>query len=114
LAHAKEQAIARYGQTFNHGRLLEKINAGEARLVRLAHQGRLFYDVSYRSEFNSDIIVRVLVNAEKTAVISIVPPQTQKEIKDASVKAEQKKAAKRRQRLFREFKGVDDDEFETA
>jgi hypothetical protein len=112
LAHAKEQAIARYGQNFQPKHLLAKINAGEAKLIRLAHQGRLFYDVPCINTFGQPVIVRVLVNAEKTAVISIVPPQTQKEIKDASVKAEQKKAAKRKQRLYRDFKGVEEDEFE--
>jgi hypothetical protein len=72
--HAKRREVERYGQRFKHRRLLEKIRNGEAVFIREGEQDRLVYAVPYRSEFNTNIVVQVVVDAEKKGVVTVLPP----------------------------------------
>jgi hypothetical protein len=107
-AHAKERAIERYGQQFSHHRLLEKISAGQAKLVNFGRGDTLIYDVPYRSEFNTYIVVRLVVNCAKDRVITILPPQTPGQIAQDKLKPTLIAAAKRKRKFFKRFEDDED------
>lgn len=101
MHHSKQQEVKRYGQNFNHDRLIEKIRSGEAKFACWGNGGRPIYDVPYQSEFNTDIVVRCVVNKELTVIITVLPPK---------FRAEQYREARKRINRQRKFIEDDDDE----
>jgi hypothetical protein len=75
--------------------LLRKIREGDARFVKLGRDGRLFYEVCEIDAYPG--VVRVLVNAEKTFVISV--------LFDAEAKANYRAKRKRKRELLRKLSG---------
>ena len=107
IPHAKKRVVERYGN-FNPSNLLKKIQDGWAKLVCFGHLGRLVYDVPVDSLQHPDVkTVRVIVDGEKSYVVSILPPQSKKALKDAEMK--QKRDAKAR-RTREHLRFQEDDE----
>ena len=83
--HAKQRVVERYSG-HNLGKLLRKIRDGEAKFVLHGHFGRLIYDVPTNIN-GKDVVIRMVVNAEKTAVISVLPPEFRSEKINRNAKA---------------------------
>jgi hypothetical protein len=105
--HAVKQAVTRLGYTPSFERILEKIKAGEAKFVSLGTQGRFIYDVPMRSQFNADIIIRVVVEADKNWVVTILPAEFQVE-KCRRLEKERERVEKQRKRKY--FRDLQEDE----
>src|SRR4051812_30107620 len=106
-SHAAVQAARRLGVVVEPQRLLRSIQAGDADFVSLGHDGRLIYDVPYVAESGATVIVRALVNAEKTYVISVLPNEFRAE-------QYQRREKQRKKAFFRGFEGDDDESAASA
>ena len=98
-AHAKERVVERYGGNHSLEKLLRKIRDGKAKFVCFGYQGRLLYDVPTNID-GKHVVIRVVVNPEKTVVISVLPPMFRAEM--------HRRAEKKRKQEF--FRGFEDDE----
>jgi hypothetical protein len=100
--------------TFNFNyffkRLLHKIRRGDAKCVQLAHEGRLIYDVSGVLGYPGK--VRVIVNAEKTCVISVIPAVSDQDRVKQSKKEAAEAKGKRTREFYRSLRIEDDDEYQ--
>jgi hypothetical protein len=107
-AHAEERAVERYGHKFNASRLLKKIRNGEGKLITLCgYEGRLIYDVPHKIPGQDPTFVRVVVNPERTLVITVLPQQSPQELAKAKVKKIADSNGHRKREFFKRF---DDDE----
>jgi hypothetical protein len=101
--HAVSQALARYGFVPHWNDVMQRILRHEAKLVALSGQGRLIYDVPVRHE-RSKVVVRVVVDAARTYVITVLPDEFRSVLKRMADKDK-----RRKQKYFREAE--DDDDF---
>jgi hypothetical protein len=114
-AHAYRRAKERLQlpDNFNFERfcdcLLRKIRRGDAKLVELAHEERLIYDVSEVPGYPD--VVRVVVNGEKDFVISVIPPMNGADRAKQAKKESAEAKGKRTREFYRSLRieGIDDE-----
>ncbi len=110
MTHAATRAVERYGQEFNLAKICRIVRSGRAKFVVSGKDGCAFYDVPYQERISGPgIVVRVLMNADKTFVITVVPPKTTGEIARALIKQRRDGQADQRRKFFRGFEDDEED-----
>jgi hypothetical protein len=108
--HAHVRAVERYGREFNLAKVCRIVQSGRAKFVALGRDGCATFDVPY-DENGTTTTVRVMMSADRTHVVTVVPPVASWEVAKARKAATADRRGKRNREYYKRF---EDDEEEVV